>query len=475
MAIVDTIRPGPLGNIGRGDIGVERVDPPSKPQETNLESLVNRVEPECLVTTDPHLILEARQLTTRYYLKRNFITKDQVAEDGTIKHEFDPHHDDSEYYVALDPETGRVAATVRKIMYTPEKGKRSFPLFDHENELDEEYREQLDAIGPENLVEISALVKEPSLDPDGTIAMKLYKRLFLDEWSKSSQGDVHASNDKTYIMACNPILFKNFKYIFNGSIKRIGPDLDYPGQIAVPAMLPLREGAVNLINNVSNKKNSFRNAHKIIIDFFLDGADAETLHPDIIRALLDNGFDYTLSKIKNSDVEYVAEDKRRKTMKDLRGEIAKAVVVDRVKSRSAEIAATAGILGWTALRTLGVAEGIDLYSDVDWRVFLGIDLVTAPLYGYGAVGLVRSARKPEVYSNRYRLTSAAALGAAVTAPYAYLAAEGDGTPEGYIWGVGVLAALSAASAARKVHRSQNPKHAPQHRKEGKPSYFLKRK
>jgi hypothetical protein len=402
----------------------------------------------CFKTEDVDLIKRARRFTAQTYLARNFITQEEIGADGTIKPGSDPYVGHSDYYTLLRTAHGEdIVATVRKIRYDSEKGKASFPLLDHEDELYPDYVTKLREIGYENLVEVSALAKDRNLDPNGTAALQLYRKMFLDVWSNGRE------EESAFIMACSPKLFETFKLFFDGSMKRIGPDLQYPGQDTVPAMFAMREGAVNLINHSRDKNNHFAKVHQIIIDYFLDGADASTLHPSIIDALDRNGYQYILSKMRNSEIGEVEAPKKQLTIEDLKRETIKAVIHEKLSKRKPEIIGGIGLIGYTAVRTAMVGESISPYSDVDWRLFLGIELATTPQYVWGIGEMARSALRPEQYTQRKKLGALAAAGSALVAPYAYVAVEGAGMPrEGWMGFGGLLALAGVSSAAGAIRK-----------------------
>jgi hypothetical protein len=218
-------------------------------------------------------------------------------------------------------------------------------------------------------------------------------------------------------------------------------------------MFVLREGAVDLIKNVDDPKNRFAEVHKIVIDYFLTGADAATLDPSILEALEEVGLYDVLAKMKNSGYEQYAE-VNKKSLEDLPREVIKAKMREAVDRRKPEVIAAAGLVGYTALRTAGVGFGLSPHSEVDWRVFLGIELATTPTYVLGMGDMARSVLKPENYSTRRKLGAAALAGSSLVAPYAYVVAEGQGIPAAAWAGVGAFGAVSVFSAASKFIKTR---------------------
>ena len=372
-------------------------------------------EETCFPTKDPVLIHAARQLTATEYLRRGFVTQDQIGEDGTILHEHDPYKDHSTYFVKLTPE-GEVAATLRVINYDPAKGKKSFPILDHESELEESYVEKLKVIGTENLLEVSALVRSKELDKDGSAALQLYRQMMIDSWANDKTGK------GTLIMACNPVLYENFRLLFDGSMQRIGPDLDLPGQEAIPAMLELTDGSINVADISRDKKNPYNKLHKTVIEYFFAGTDANKINPQIVDALDANAYTDLTRRMRENDWSDLGN-----IDASIQSKLTRAAVPGKIREKAKkyrpEIAANVLLAGYTALRTVGVAQGVDPVSDTNWETFLAIELGTQVPYTWGISDLIRGGLKDE-YPRSRKMLASTAVGSAFIAPYAYVAAEG---------------------------------------------------
>lgn len=409
-------------------------------------------EPFCGYTNAPDVIHAARALVATEYLERGFVTPDEMDGD-TISSAADPYVLHSEHYVDMrtDEHSARsrsgsgigVAGTIRKIKFVPQKGRSSFPVLDHEESLYPEAVQEIYATGLEATVEMSNLVRDRRIDSDGTAALRLYRKAFHDSWN--------GGEEEQYIMACNPVLFTAFTYLFNGAFKRIGPNLPYKGQEAIPAMINLRRGGLELINASSDPKNPFRRVHRLVVDYFLSGANVRELDSDIVDALLENGFEDTVAKMRGSG-QSIIQDDPDPPVAEIRREVKRAVVIDKIQKRKGEIVAGAGLLAYTALRTAGVKYGIDPGTDVDWRIFLGIEVATTAPYVWGMGDLTRSTLRPEKYSMAAKFRAIGVAATSLMAPYAYVIAEGGGMPNSAKWGVGAVAGLAVASAAANIRR-----------------------
>lgn len=370
----------------------------------------------CFATDDPHLVLLARQLTAKRYLDYKFITQDQIGEDGTIKEEFDPYHAHSTYYVKTTEDGESIIASLRTIKYDPSKGKASFPVLEHEAALYKENVNALYEVGHSNLVEVSALVANKELDTDRSATLQLYKRMMMDEWSRDAEGKT------TLIMACNPKLYEGFSLLFDGSMQRMGPDLPYPGQDAIPAMFKLNEGGKNIIEISRDPKNHYRKIHEIVVNYFLAGTQQDGLHPDIIETLKSNNYSILADKIANDQWDS-SETDYSQVYRSLKIAGIEGKIREKIATRKPEIAANVALAGYTVARTVGVAQGVDPVADTNWGTFLAIELATQIPYAWGFSDIIRGSLR-EDYPRSRKLLASAAIGSAFAGPYVYLAANG---------------------------------------------------
>lgn len=406
-----------------------------------------RIEVSCFVTYDPDTIDQARRMTAREYLRRKFITSDEINAEGVISEDSDPHHSHSRYFVDTVGDGSTVSATLRTLHYDGDMGHDSFPVLTHEDELYPEYMEKINKLGYENIIEVSALVRDRELDSDGTAALKLYREVFLDAIANDENGKT------ALVMACNPKLAKKFRLLFDGSMKRIGPNLDYPGQEAVPMMTMIRDGMLNLINVSKDRQNPYRNVHKLVVEYFFTESNHSRVHPDIIQALEENGYNDIVEKMASGDWGNTS-----KLDKTIVSKIERAAVLGKIREGARkyrpEALATAGLIGYTLARTAAVAEGIAPESDASWEAFLAIELATTPQYVWGVGDLARNAGKEkEEYSTKRKLGAIAAAGSAFVAPYGYLAARGGFESEqGLAVGAGMLVIAGVSPVAKAIKK-----------------------
>jgi hypothetical protein len=401
---------------------------------------------ECFSTDDPDLILQARQLMADVYLKRDFVSHSEITDEGVLSEESDPYGSHSTYYVVVPKNQKTVLATVRIIHYDIQKDENSFPVMKHKQDFDPQALEVLESAGIENLVEVSALARDKKLAASGTAALMLYKKIFVDACYDDDNGQ------KSLIMACNPVLFKTFSLLFGDSFMRLGPDLPYPGQVACPAILPVRAASINIAKASRDKKNPYRGVQEGVVQYFGAGANAHRLSEEILSALDTYGYGELLAKMKTNDWDDLAQ-REKQALKIVKRGAVIGKLKELVKRYRPELLAIIGLIAYTVARTGVVAESIAPVTHADWRIFLGIELATTAPYVWGMGDLARNANNDDYKTSR-KVSAYALTGSAFVAPYAYLAAEGILHSEQAAIVAGGLLVLSIVPALIKQVRNK---------------------
>jgi hypothetical protein len=402
-------------------------------------------------TNCPDVIHEARSLTAREYLRKGFINDDEVGPDGTISADNDPYMSSSIYYVVANEEH-EIVATTRKIVFDKEAGETSFPVWAHKDVFDPEIVEEVEAIGLDRCVEISALAKDKQKDADNMATLKLYRSLYQDAIMENSPSGV---KEEVFLMALSPQLYEQFSTFFGSALQRMGPDLEYPGEEVVPALLRTKQGSLDIIRAAKDENNPTANVQEFVVHYMLDGCSSDTLDPVILDELSENGFDEVLEKLGvNSPEKPEITDEGQGLEEDFETTENAVGFLKKVEKRKPELIAAAGLIGYTVLRTLGVKHGISPYSNVDWRTFLAIEVATTPPYVLSMGNIARSVKSPEQFTNLQLRKSEVIAGASLVSPYAYVAANGEGMPPEAWMGVGGVFAFSAISAGIRAYRSR---------------------
>jgi hypothetical protein len=420
------------------DGGLDVINPP-------IEVAIAAPVELCAATDSPDLIHRARQLTTRRYLRRNFITEDEVV-DGIIEN--DPPHEHSTYYVLRNESANQepeVVATLRKIHWSSMRGEASFPVWEHKDELDPEAVEQIEEIGLDRCVEISALVKDPKLDADGMAAFKLYRSVFQDSLKARADGD----REDVFLMAANPMLFQVFKSSFNGYVKRIGPDLDYPGQEAVPAMMRPRDGMIDALRRMAAEDIN-NESLKFSVAFLLEGLDESDVDPVVAQAMVVARSVGAIPPIAIAEADIAAAEEDNFYLTEEFKEQAASRIKEHIERRKPEYVAGAGLIGYTALRTLGVAHEVSPDTSVSWQTFLGIEIATTPTYVAAMGDMARSIVSPDNYSTKHKIGAATVAATSFLAPYAYVLSEGESMPKSSLAGVAAVLGVSALSVVKRL-------------------------
>jgi len=133
-----------------------------------------------------------------------------------------------------------------------------------------------------------------------------------------------------------------------------------------------------------------------------------------------------------------------------------------MKKYKPEIIASILLIAYTIVRTVVVAYSITPVSNVDWRVFLAIELVTTVPYVWAMGDIIRRSAKvgSEQSGNRQRRYLAVTVAVlSLLAPYAYLAAYGSlGTTQGIGAFILLLLVFTLPSIVRLCLRIRRRKH-----------------
>ena len=85
---------------------------------------------------------------------------------------------------------------------------------------------------------------------------------------------------KPFVMACRPGLFRSLQAVSGDQVRRLGPDLDYPGQVAIPAFLDPTEAALNLDTRVRSDHDAGSAATKLL-QFMASGVSHRDLSSEL--------------------------------------------------------------------------------------------------------------------------------------------------------------------------------------------------
>lgn len=165
-------------------------------------------------------ILPARRLQGMRYLQEGYV--DHLSPDGTIDDRYVEH---SEYFVAIDPDTGDLVGTCRIIT----SDTHSFPLLDHMR-LDEQWCHTLHRVRSTDLAEVSALATERGRSDHFLISGALCRAVIQHALIETPR--------KYLLCVVDQRLLRVLNRAFGLGLLPVGPLQQYMGD-TLPAVLPL--------------------------------------------------------------------------------------------------------------------------------------------------------------------------------------------------------------------------------------------
>lgn len=188
------------------------------------------------MTDNPDHIISAQKLHAEVYVRKGFIYEHDVGADGRIKRGADPYQETATYFVVTQiDEKGKevVVATARHITGR-KKDWSDLPLL-QQARLQERYVAEIKQYQPSQCVEVSGLVKRRGYGMIATLL--LYRVMWQHSWQRQ---------DKVWLMACSPALYKRLRQLFGSTLTQIGPPTPYTGEEIIPVMLKVEEGEARL-------------------------------------------------------------------------------------------------------------------------------------------------------------------------------------------------------------------------------------
>ena len=200
----------------------------------------------------------AKQLHTSVYKHLGFIDETDINEQGIISLRADPHQVHSIYFAVSDSISyGKPLAVARQINYKEELGYQSFPLMSRAS-IAHNHMSKIISYDPNEIVEISALVKAPEASPLSPLV--LYK--FMLDYSLKDR------KHKVWLMALDTKVYKGMKYNFGGVLTEIGPEISLTGGGAIPLMMHT-DGVFNVMEQEIKKSRLIqKQVRQMILSFY---------------------------------------------------------------------------------------------------------------------------------------------------------------------------------------------------------------
>ena len=211
------------------------------------------------------VLAEAQQLHAGVYLKRNFISEQDISADGRMHHTADPHQKHSTYFVVRDRATERIVATSRQIELDNTKLCKSFPLLEKAN-IEPEWLDYIMDHRLDRVVEISGLAKLK--DVSSMAPLYLYRQM----WHHSLR-----QKHDLWLMACDVRLFQRLKILLGDAIIQIGEETGYQGGNVIPAVVKPKQSLHALIKSALDANFMQRYVQLLVVEFFISGLPMHAL------------------------------------------------------------------------------------------------------------------------------------------------------------------------------------------------------
>jgi N-acyl amino acid synthase FeeM len=230
------------------------------------------------------LISSARRLVARRYLDEGYVKPADIGGAGVLTEWADPYHDDSAYFVAVDPASGEVVATIRQIHFNPGLGLGSFPFFAHLELWDETWFLAAEDGAAKHFVELSGLAKEPWVESGAA------NRLYREMWIRSfSQGHEY------WLIATHPRFARWLKGLFMTSVREAGPVIQYMGSETSPLLMSVSQALDGVCERYfSTTSERVRARCRATAAYFLDGVDGTNFTPAQVARFTDMGLEVSL-------------------------------------------------------------------------------------------------------------------------------------------------------------------------------------
>lgn len=169
----------------------------------------------------------ARMLHASVFLQRGYIHEGDLNENGLVASTLDPYVNHSKYTVLTNKGNDIPKVAARKIQYKKEKGLNSFLSFNGAS-FYPEVVERIKDIGPDNVVEVSSLVKGEGVDT--LDVMYLIRQM----WQEALDDD-----EKLWIFVFNTKVYNSIAEKLVGLVEQAGPEthLEAYGADVVPCVI----------------------------------------------------------------------------------------------------------------------------------------------------------------------------------------------------------------------------------------------
>ena len=219
-------------------------------------------------------VLAARRLHAKEFIRRGFLTEDDIDDTGCIRASRDEYHRHSIYYVVENASNQQIVGASRQILGTPEKGYFSFQVMKHVDL----FPKALATVKSRQLTEIcelSGVVKErgqPTIVP-----LLLYRTM----WHQSL-----LMGHELWLMLINDKAYQPIQKLFGRMLIRVGPPLMYWSTRVYPCTVRTSQALDALIEESRSAGSAIEQYRaRLLVRFMIDGLDLELLGPATRREL----------------------------------------------------------------------------------------------------------------------------------------------------------------------------------------------
>jgi hypothetical protein len=204
---------------------------------------------------------EAKKLHAKVFLSHGFVKESDLTNHGLeIGGAEDPYQSHAKYF-AVERTNGskpRTVAVSRLILCDPAQGHQSFQTYRHQK-LNENAKALIDGTVPEDIAEVSGLVKQPG--EKTIVTLMLYREM----WRYSIR-----KHHKLWIMSCDAALYNRLRLLFGDSLVEAGEKKYFKGHEVVPVILEV-EDSLNRISEMKHLSPLKRQLQAKLVNFFLRG------------------------------------------------------------------------------------------------------------------------------------------------------------------------------------------------------------
>lgn len=220
---------------------------------------------KCIKVEDPETLLEVQRLHARRYFARGYVKPEEIDKRGVLDVKGDPYQKHADYFAVINKNTHKVVAGARLIYPMPHETLDDFQALKHFRVYGQS-RKYVHKFNPEEVREVSALVKTPGEGPLPTLM--LYRAM----WQYS-----FINEHRAWVVGCNADLYKSLYWLFGAAVRRIGPLQKFRNHLFIPSLFEIVPSFNNLLHESKTLNPVKRLLKRRLVRFFLKGLSTNTM------------------------------------------------------------------------------------------------------------------------------------------------------------------------------------------------------